>query len=1021
MKIILMRLALVLLLTAGLASTLPAQRYLGALEGRITDLEGFPLPGAFIYLSSPALIGIFSYITADTGYFIFPELAPGRYKITVEMPGFKTVNVEDISVHSGLTAITDVRLESSSVEEEVTQKDLTRPLSLKSTSATTTVDRNLLNRIPVSRSLSGILSLVPGFVSEEHPYEPGFSVHGSTVRANTFSFDGFLINDPVSMTPSLDIPFDTVEEVEVRTTGHPITLGATEGGYIHIVTKPGGNKVRAALFLGHSGESLSKILWERAELADLGAAAPPVEQSFWDTSFSFGGPVLSDRAWFFSSTRFLYRGRKTSFFPWVDPQEKFHEKYAWNTRELGTFFRFSGNATSQIRFGGGLGFQDRFQPVAEFDPPPNQTREAAHVLDHERLYYGRGSALISVDRNTFIDLNAGVSQHTTPFLLNKETTNNPRYEDALTGHLWGSADVNEKRLNKKLQAGALIRRIQDGLFLSSRHELQAGGEYEQSSLELSSWKENNLLLTYLNGNPYFYGLVQSPSTGNTVGNGRVSFYTTGRTEGGLATTHEYRRLSFFLQETALFARRLTLSLGLRFDRSMVSMPSFSKSPSGNPVSVDLGDKLIMTVFDLNPYDANAVPEWPSMVVWNAWSPRAGLSLDVFGNGKTALKASFARYAEYLSLQYSLPLAPFLSNLSHEFAWFDENMDGLVDSEDTFTLTSDDFRMYDPQYYRARLNPGLKPPYTSELMVGLEQEISKDFTLSLRFLSKSQSNIIDSVLYSPDLDQEWYNLTETTKAWWVPFRTIVPSDSHPETPVTVYFRSKNAPLLFDRLTNVPELKRSYQAAEFSFWKRMAQNRQLAGSVVWSRAKGNIGLAGGPSSGFAQAVSSPNFFTNLENEALLDMDRPLRLKLMGTYGFPYDFHLSFFYSYSSGKPWARSVVVRPPSSWAEKNQADPSSMAVLLEAPGSRRFPAQSNLDLRVEKEFNLRGEGRFRVYLDIINALGNKYSLADDNDGGFWFPDAENTSQGRRVLSPNYGKTLLLAGVRSIRLNLNLAF
>jgi len=57
----------------------------------------------------------------------------------------------------------------------------------------------------------------------------------------------------------------------------------------------------------------------------------------------------------------------------------------------------------------------------------------------------------------------------------------------------------------------------------------------------------------------------------------------------------------------------------------------------------------------------------------------------------------------------------------------------------------------------------------------------------------------------------------------------------------------------------------------------------------------------------------------------------------------------------------------------------------------------------------------------LNALGNKYQNISQNDEGFWFPEAENTNQGTRVLSENYKKIISLSGTRTFRLNLALRF
>jgi hypothetical protein len=125
--------------------------------------------------------------------------------------------------------------------------------------------------------------------------------------------------------------------------------------------------------------------------------------------------------------------------------------------------------------------------------------------------------------------------------------------------------------------------------------------------------------------------------------------------------------------------------------------------------------------------------------------------------------------------------------------------------------------------------------------------------------------------------------------------------------------------------------------------------------------------------------------------------------------------------SGTPLHRSVTIIPPASWIQNNNAQSDPATVLLEKPGTRRADPYSNLDLRIEKEFRLGSSGKMSIYVDILNPLGKKYSFISKNDGGFWFPDAENTTQGTRLLSEYYGNTTSLAGTRTFRLGLNLRF
>ncbi|HOI44381.1 MAG TPA: carboxypeptidase-like regulatory domain-containing protein, partial [Candidatus Aminicenantes bacterium] len=103
------------------ATSLQAFKEGGALEGKITDKQGFPLPGAFIFVASPSLLGIHNYITSDTGNYSFPDLPPGTYKITVEMPGFKTVVINNMTISVGRTVVISFELKATDIEEEITR------------------------------------------------------------------------------------------------------------------------------------------------------------------------------------------------------------------------------------------------------------------------------------------------------------------------------------------------------------------------------------------------------------------------------------------------------------------------------------------------------------------------------------------------------------------------------------------------------------------------------------------------------------------------------------------------------------------------------------------------------------------------------------------------------------------------------------------------------------------------------------------------------------------------------------
>jgi hypothetical protein len=203
--------------------------------------------------------------------------------------------------------------------------------------------------------------------------------------------------------------------------------------------------------------------------------------------------------------------------------------------------------------------------------------------------------------------------------------------------------------------------------------------------------------------------------------------------------------------------------------------------------------------------------------------------------------------------------------------------------------------------------------------------------------------------------------------------------------------------------------------------MSHNWQLTGSVTLSQTKGNIGLGYFASSGATMAADTPNSFVNINEDARLDYDRPFIFKLAGTYRFPWDIYLSFYYLYTSGTPWARTVTIYPPSQDGAENTVSSLPVTVFLENPGSRRTDPYQHLDIRVEKEFALSRSKRLGFVIDVFNVLGNQIKNRVRNDSGFWYPTEENSKEGIRVVDPFYKTVTSVIGARSFRFGLNLRF
>ncbi len=1003
-----------------LAAAASAAPPLGALKGRVTDLQKKPLAGALVYLTSPSLLGRRTEITTKGGNFALHRLPPGAYRLTVEAPGYKTVTVEGIVVEGSRTYIVPFRLTPSEDEAEMTELRPSPTLAPRSTESAVVFDSEIVKRAPVGRDLAAIFRLAPGVVAEDASRDAALSVHGSPVNANVFPVDGLDLADPLTVKPLGTIDIDAVDQVEISTAGHPVANANARGGYLSVLTKSGPDPRVSALSFLYTGERFSSDLWSRAERTAAGSPAPALDRNRYDGSFTSGGPILADRGWYFAGFRFFNREREAPFRPWTDPRGRANSAYEFSSTEISGLLKLSAQVGDIAHARIEIGYIDRDEPVTEASLALLRPLSATQALKHASLLYGTAGFDYTLNGDTFISLQAGVVEASEPFRTNGAGTTSASFLDLGTGRIWGSGEANRTSERGRVSVAGSITRQQEAL-LGADHELKAGAEYESGKGSDSEWKADNLTVRYLFGSPYYYGQATSPKTGNTVGKGDISFGLESGIRGQFTVKQESRRIGGFVQDALTFGDRVTLNLGLRFDHSSVRVPGFAKGQSGNGLSVQAGEALILPLIEINPYDSGSIAAWDSIIAWNAFSPRAGLVVDLFGSGRTLLKGSYANYADSLSLAYPKALQTIGPERSHRFVWYDENLDGLVNTGDSFGLQPDDFRTYLASFYKRRVSSDLAPPRTREITLGLQQELFKDVSLTLTHIRKDQTDVLGTVLYDPDTGRTWSQANEGD-GWWVPFSTVVPgTGDYPATPVTVYFRSNKAPLLFERLQNVPELTRTYRAYELVLRKRMSANWQFYGSAVLAEARGNAGLGSAWASGLFASPLTPNSFVNVAGDSRLDLERRFTLRLLGTYRFPWDIDLTLLYTHDSGAPWARTVTVFAPEEWAAANGLDGNPAAVYLEQPGARRFEATNSLDLRLEKEFSLGGRKRLLLAVEGVNVLGRKSRIMDLNDGGTWFPEAEATDRGIRIASSTYDTVTALLGARSARFNLVLKF
>jgi len=104
----------------------------GVIQGNVTDMEGLPLPGFTVTIESPNLIGgAHSRVTDVKGFYKYPSLSIGKYKITAEMSGFNTLVKEGINLHANMTLTIDSKMAQASLTKEVMVEAIAPTIDIK--------------------------------------------------------------------------------------------------------------------------------------------------------------------------------------------------------------------------------------------------------------------------------------------------------------------------------------------------------------------------------------------------------------------------------------------------------------------------------------------------------------------------------------------------------------------------------------------------------------------------------------------------------------------------------------------------------------------------------------------------------------------------------------------------------------------------------------------------------------------------------------------------------------------------
>ncbi len=296
-----------------LSTGLSAQSTLGTITGLVSDNTGAVIPNAAIVATNANTGTRIQTVSSGSGNYVIPNLQVGSYEISVQVSGFKTFKRSNISLSTNDSVRVDVTLEIGATSEQVLVTDEAPPLRTESTEVSTTMERKLVNDVPLAvagigggmRNAFSIMMMMPQVKSgngegawddlqvgggQQHDWN--VSVDGLSVEMGWRNHVGYMNR----LTPSVD----SVEEFKIETSSFKAEQSRASGGNITVNVKSGTNELHGSAFDYFQSDIFNANTWLNNKV---GRAKSKFHRN--DFGATIGGPVFIPK---------VYNGKNRTYF-----------------------------------------------------------------------------------------------------------------------------------------------------------------------------------------------------------------------------------------------------------------------------------------------------------------------------------------------------------------------------------------------------------------------------------------------------------------------------------------------------------------------------------------------------------------------------------------------------------------------------------------------------------------------------------------------------------------------------------
>ena len=570
--------------------------------GHVVDDSGSVLPGVTVSVSGPALqVPQLTAVTDAQGEYRISGLPPGVYESTYALQGFASIKHSELRLTAGFVAKMDVVLKVASLSETVTVIAASPIVDVTSVETRTSFLKENLEAIPTSRnSINTLLNQAPGvngrldIGGSQTATLPSMPVFGHPGQSEPM-IEGINGREATGNLGGSYYDYSTFEEAQVETVAHSAEA-ATAGVLLNAITKSGGNTFHGKYYAGGESPRFQSNNIDSA-LKTQGVTSGDSIQKRWDFSGDLGGLIVPDKLWFYGAARRqrMVNGvvgllAEDGISPGYDPTQItfMTGKLSYQPSSSQKIVGFRQFFKKDV-IGGGSAFVPYDSQWHLIQPGANQKVEwtgtfgdsaVAEAMWGNSWYESNINALSSA-----VATNDIVTQLYTGQQYNQYTT--PR-----DNHIW--------RNQFKGSVTAYKRN-----WMSGDHQLKAGWDYylERRSEAIGTRAGGDYVEIFKGGVPFELETFNNP----VVPLNAVNY-------GGA-----------YAQDNWHVNQRLTLNLGVRYDRYNMFIPQQSR------VAGTFAAAQTFPAVQFN--------------IWNEVVPRVHAAYDVFGDAKTVIKGGWSRFGE----------------------------------------------------------------------------------------------------------------------------------------------------------------------------------------------------------------------------------------------------------------------------------------------------------------------------------------------------------------------------------------